>query len=227
MPLISISDAQRAPVPWANWQGTVHHGLPLDLHSCGTGQGGYLAFLGRISPEKRPDIAIEIAKWSGLPLKIAAKVDPADRAYFEKTIRPLLDHPLIEFVGEISESEKSSFLGNALTLLFPVDWPEPFGLVMIEAMANGTPVIAFPRGSVSEVVDPGVTGVIVSDVEEAVAALPRVLALDRGAVRRRFEERFWVERMARDYLSLYEEVQRKGDRMRAGLRKAEPEARAI
>jgi glycosyltransferase involved in cell wall biosynthesis len=208
MPLASVSDAQRQPVDWANWRGTVYHGLPKDLHSPGGGRGSYLAFLGRICPEKRPDYAIEIAKRAGLPLKIAAKVDIVDQRYFESTIKPLLDHPLIDFIGEINEQEKSGFLGDALALLFPVDWPEPFGLVVIEAMAAGTPVVAFPRGSVPEIVDHGVSGLIVSGVDEAVAALPAALSLDRRAVRRRFEERFTVEKMTREYLRLYGEITR-------------------
>ncbi len=203
MPLASISQAQRTPVPWANWHGTVHHGLPAALHRCGSGRGGYLAFLGRISPEKRPDRAIEIARRAGLPLRMAAKVDDADRTYFEAQIRPLLGDPRVDFIGEIDEDQKSRFLGDALALLFPVDWPEPFGLVMIEAMANGTPVIAFRRGSVPEIVEHGLTGAIVDDMRQAVAMLPRVLDLDRSAIRRRFEERFCAERMAHDYLRIY------------------------
>lgn len=216
MPLVSISDSQREPVPWANWYATVHHGIPMGLHRCGAGSGGYLAFLGRISPEKRLDHAIEIAQRSGLPLKVAAKVDAVDRVYFETVIRPLLDHPLVEYRGEIGEAEKSEFLGNALALLFPIDWREPFGLVVIEAMANGTPVIAFRRGSVPEIVDHGVSGVVVANVEEAVAAAPLALSLDRKAVRRRFEERFSVERMTRDYAQIYAALHRFGRKERYG-----------
>jgi glycosyltransferase involved in cell wall biosynthesis len=206
MPLVSISDAQRAPMPWANWSGTVQHGLPRNLQRAGSGSGGYLAFLGRISPEKRPDRAIEIARRAGVPLQIAAKVDPVDQDYYDNTIAPLLPDPLIEFIGEIGEADKGAFLGDAAALLFPINWPEPFGLVMIEAMANGTPVIAFGHGSVPEIIEDGVTGFIVDDVESAVAAVPLALRLDRKAIRRRFEERFTAERMARDYLALYERI---------------------
>ncbi|HVC55757.1 MAG TPA: glycosyltransferase family 4 protein [Stellaceae bacterium] len=206
MPLVSISDAQRTPMPWANWSGTVPHGLPKDLYHAGTGAGGYLSFLGRISPEKAPDRAIEIARRAGLALRIAAKVDPVDQEYYESKIAPLLKDPSIDFIGEIGEADKGEFLGGALALLFPIDWPEPFGMVLIEAMANGTPVIAFGRGSVPEIIDDGVTGFIVDDIESAVAAVPLALRLDRRAIRRRFEERFTVERMARDYLALYARV---------------------
>jgi glycosyltransferase involved in cell wall biosynthesis len=205
VPLVSISDSQRTPVPWANWRRTIHHGLPRTLLAEGPGNGGYLAFIGRISPEKRLDRAIAIAKAAGLPLKVAAKVDRADQAYFETEIRHLLADPLIEFIGEIGDDEKGAFLGDAKALLFPIDWPEPFGLVMIEAMACGTPVLAFPCGSVAEVIEPGVTGDIVCTLEEASAVLPAVLALDRHRVRRRFEQRFTVAAMARAYVDLYED----------------------
>ena len=204
MPLISISDKQRLPLPWANWRATVHHGLPRDLYRLGSGGGGYLAFIGRISPEKRLDRAIDIAGRVGLPLKIAAKIDRVDRAYFDAIIRPLLDAPGIEYLGEISDAEKGAFLGEAAALLFPIDWPEPFGLTMIEAMANGTPTIAFRCGAVPEVIDEGVTGFIVDDVDAAVAAVAPAVALDRAAVRHRFDQRFTAERMARDYLTVYE-----------------------
>src|SRR5215469_3928056 len=210
MPLVSISNAQREPLPWANWYSTVYHGLPMDLYSPGDGDGGYLAFLGRICSEKRPDLAVEIARRAGMPLMIAAKVDAADRTYYKTRIKPLLKDPRIDFVGEIGDCEKGAFLGDAAALLFPIDWPEPFGLALIEAMANGTPVIAFGRGSVPEIVDHGVTGFVVDDVDEAVAAIPRAKALDRAAIRRRFEERFSVERMAYDYLALYDTVLRRG-----------------
>jgi glycosyltransferase involved in cell wall biosynthesis len=204
MPLVSISNAQRKVVANANFVGTVHHGLPVDLHKpIFQPRGGYLAFLGRISPEKRPDRAIQIARALGIPLKIAAKIDKADEVYFRELIAPLLDGPGVEFIGEINEAAKNEFLGEALALLFPIDWPEPFGLSLIEAMACGTPVLAFRCGSVPETVDHGVTGLIVESMEEAIAALPRVMGLDRRAVRRRFEERFTATRMAKDYLSVY------------------------
>jgi len=206
MPLVSISASQRTPLAWANWYGTVQHGLPRDLHRLGDGAGGYLAFLGRVSPEKGLDRAITIARDVGLPLQIAAKVDPVDRDYFEEAIVPLLDDPLIEFVGEIGENEKGRFLGDAVALLFPIDWPEPFGLVLIEAMANGTPVIAFGRGSVPEIIEDGLTGFIVDDIASAARAVPLAARLDRHAIRRRFEERFTADRMARDYLALYQRV---------------------
>jgi len=206
MPLVSISDAQRRPMPWANWHSTVLHGLPPDLHRLGNGSGGYLAFLGRISPEKRPDRAIAIARRCSMPLQIAAKVDRVDREYHEAEIAPLLDDPLVEFLGEIGEAEKDVFLGNAAALLFPIDWPEPFGLVMIEAMAVGTPIIAFGCGSVPEIIEDGVTGFVVNDIDAAVDAVRHAVRLDRRMVRRRFEERFTAERMARDYLAVYEEL---------------------
>jgi glycosyltransferase involved in cell wall biosynthesis len=224
MPLVSISNAQRAPMPWANWYGTVYHGLPSDLYPAGRGEGGYLAFIGRISPEKRPDHAIEIARRAGVPLTIAAKVDKVDIEYYKTTIEPLLNDPLIEFIGEIGDDEKGAFLGDAAALLFPIDWPEPFGLAMIEAMANGTPVIAFRRGSVPEIIEPGVTGFIVDSVDEAVAAVPLARMLNRSLIRRRFEERFSVERMARDYLDLYGEVLRRGGAAEAGSQPAAAEA---
>jgi len=205
MPLISISNAQRTPLAGANFVGTVYHGLPLDLHkSCGKRAGGYLAFLGRISPEKRPDRAIAIARAAGLPLKIAAKVDTVDEVYFREVIAPLLEGAEVEFVGEINDSAKADFLGRATGLLFPIDWPEPFGLVMIEAMACGTPVLAFRGGSVPEIVEDGLTGRIVSNIEEAVQAVPDLLALDRKAIRARFEQRFSSRRMASDYVRIYQ-----------------------
>jgi len=206
MPLVSISDAQRRPLSWANWRATVYHGLPASLYGTGRGDGGYLAFIGRISPEKGVERAIAIAQQASVPLKIAAKVDNVDREYYNSLVKPLLDAPRIEFIGEIGDREKGSFLGDAMALLFPIDWPEPFGLAMIEAMANGTPVIGFRRGSVPEVIDEGVTGFIVDSVDEALAALPLALALDRKRIRSRFEERFSAERMALDYVALYEAV---------------------
>ena len=205
MPLVSISEAQRAPIRDANVAGTVHHGLPADLHRPSYDpRGGYVAFLGRIAPEKRPDRAIRIARALGIPLKIAAKVDDADSRYFENEVGPLLrDGDDVTFVGEVDERAKTRFLGEARALLFPIDWPEPFGLVLIEAMACGTPVLAFRHGSVPEVVDEGVTGRIVDSVEEAIAVLPAVMAMDRRKLLRRLEERFTAERMARDYVELY------------------------
>jgi glycosyltransferase involved in cell wall biosynthesis len=204
-PLVSISDDQRTPLPDANWIATIPHGMAESSYTFKAvpRQPTYLAFLGRISPEKRPDRAIAIARRSGLPLKIAAKVDAADAAYFRETIEPLLDHPLIKFVGEISDGEKSAFLGNAQALLFPIDWPEPFGLVMIEAMACGTPVVAWRCGSVPDIVDHGVTGFIVGTEDEAVAALTRLHLLDRRRIRAMFEQRFTAAVMARNYLQLY------------------------
>jgi glycosyltransferase involved in cell wall biosynthesis len=210
MPLVSISHAQREPLPHANFIATVYHGIPTDLlRPVFEPRGGYVAFLGRISPEKRPDRAIRLARGLGIPLKIAAKVDKVDEDYFRREIEPLLDGPGVEYIGEINEREKQAFLGEALALLFPVAWPEPFGLVMIEAMACGTPVLAFRCGSVAEVVDDGVTGRIVATEEEAVAALPEVLSLDRRGVRRRFEERFTAARMAKDYVRVYRALRRK------------------
>lgn len=206
IPLVSISDAQRDPLPDAGWIGTVHHGLPLDLLAFHPEPGSYLAFLGRISPEKRVDRAIAIATACGYPLRIAAKVDPADHEYFEREIRPLLDHPLVECVGEIGEEHKSDFLGNAKALLFPIDWPEPFGLVMIEALACGVPVVAFRGGSVAEVIEHGVTGFIVDTVDEAIDATHRTGLLDRRACRAAFERRFSATRMARDYVRLYHQL---------------------
>jgi glycosyltransferase involved in cell wall biosynthesis len=206
-PLVCISHDQRRPLPAVNRVRTVYHGLPPDLLRFSTHGGeGYLAFLGRISPEKRPDRAIEIARRAGRRIKIAAKVDAVDREYFERYILALLDDPMVEYVGEIGEAEKSAFLGNAQALLFPIDWPEPFGLVMIEAMACGTPVIAFAQGSVPEVMEQGVTGFMVDDIDGAVAAVKRLPELDRRNIRRRFEERFCVTRMANDYLDIYKSV---------------------
>ncbi len=203
VPLISISDSQRRPIPDVNWQGTVYHGLPLPLYSFSPGPGKYLAFLGRISPEKRLDRAIEIARRADVPLWIAAKVDKADEAYFEKEIKPQLNHKDVIFLGEIGEDQKEHFLGNALALLFPIDWPEPFGLVMIESFACGTPVIAYPEGSVTEIIDEGVTGCVRGDIDQAVDAVRHVAGLDRLSCRKRFEERFSISRMADDYLGVY------------------------
>jgi glycosyltransferase involved in cell wall biosynthesis len=203
-PVISISEAQRAPIKQAQFVGTVHHGLPLDLHRpSAEANGDYLAFLGRISPEKDPVQAIHIARAANMKLKIAAKVDIVDEAYFRERVKPLLDAPGVEFVGELGESKKGEFLRNARALLFPICWPEPFGLVMIESMACGTPVLAYDHGSVREVIDDGLTGRVVTCLDEAVRELPHVIRFDRRAVRRRFERRFSARRMAQDYLAIY------------------------
>jgi glycosyltransferase involved in cell wall biosynthesis len=207
MPVVSISEHQRRPLPHANWVATVPHGLPsAPMRYNANPSGEYLAFLGRVSPEKRPDRAIAIAKRAGMKLRLAAKVDREDREYFERDIRPLLDHPLVEWVGEIGERDKQAFLGNAAALLFPIDWDEPFGLVMIESMAYGTPVIAWRRGSVPEVVDHGVSGLIVDDEDAAVNAVRALGRIDRACVRAAFERRFTAERMASDYLRAYASV---------------------
>ena len=213
MRLVSISNDQRKPIPDASFIETIYHGIPVDLLQPSlVARGGYLAFLGRISPEKRVDRAIAIARAVGLPLKIAAKVDRVDEEYFQKEIAPLLDQPGIEYVGEIGEAQKSEFLSNARALLFPIDWPEPFGLVMIEAMACGTPVLAFRRGSVPEVIDDGVTGYVVDDAQDAIRKMGSLLALDRGRVRRAFEQRFTARRMAQDYVSMYKRLLARKDR---------------
>jgi glycosyltransferase involved in cell wall biosynthesis len=209
MPLVSISDSQRHPLPTAKWVGTVHHGLPAS--ACpfhGVARGAYFAFLGRISPEKGVDRAIEIARRAGVKLRIAAKVDAADERYWRESIKPLLHDPLIKFVGEVDEAHKPGFLGNATALLFPIDWPEPFGLAMIEAMSCGTPVIAWPHGSVPEIVDHGVTGYIVNSIDEAVLAVHRAGRLPRAQVRARFVERFSASHMAQGYLDVYARLAR-------------------
>jgi glycosyltransferase involved in cell wall biosynthesis len=224
VPVVSISDAQREPLPRLNWQGTVYHGLPEDLYTFRPEPGPYLAFLGRISPEKRVDRAIEIAQQLGMDLKIAAKVDPVDRAYFEAVVAPLLREPLVEYVGEIGEGEKDDFLGHAYALLFPIDWPEPFGLVMIEAMACGTPVIAYRGGSVPEVVEEGVTGFMVDDLEAAVRAVERLPTVSRWRCRQRFEARFSAARMARDYLAIYRRLVAGAGRPRAVWASRRPDA---
>ena len=203
MPMVSISDAQRKPVSWANWQATVYHGLPRDLYTLGTNHKGYLAFLGRIAPEKRPDHAIEIAKRVGIPLRIAAKVDPMDQEYFHTEIEPLLSDPLIEYLGEITDTEKNEFLGHAMALVCPYDWPEPFGLVLIEALACGTPVLAYRRGSIPEIIENSVTGFVCEGLDEMTAAVQHIGAIDRRRCRLAFERRFTVERMAQDYLRIY------------------------
>lgn len=208
-PLVSISHRQRAPLADANWLGTVHHGLPLAAFPFMPGPSGrYLAFLGRISPEKRPHLAIELALRAGVPLKIAAKIDDADRDYFEASIRPLLVNPLIEFVGEIGEAAKPEFLRGALALLFPIDWPEPFGLVMIESLACGTPVIGWNQGSVPEVIDDGITGRIVDCEQDALAAIDWARSVERPRIRQVFERRFSSHAMARRYLELYRRLLR-------------------
>jgi len=206
MPVISISDAQRQPLAMANWIATIYHGLPDKLFDFHPRPEGYLAFLGRISLEKRVDRAIAIATALGWPLKIAAKVDPADVGYFERDVKPLLNNPLVEFIGEIGEHDKNDFLGQARALLFPIDWPEPFGLVMIEALACGTPVVAFRGGSVEEIIEHGRTGFIVDSMEDAVAATRQVASIDRRVCRRSFEQRFTARRMVERHVSVYTEV---------------------
>jgi glycosyltransferase involved in cell wall biosynthesis len=205
MPVVSISDAQRMPFPYANWQRTVYHGLP-DLYAFHPEPGSYLAYLGRICPDKRPDHAIEIAKRVGMPLRMAAKIDPVDREYFETKIAPLLDHPLVEFIGEIADAEKGDLLGNAAAVLCTYDWPEPFGIVLIEALACGTPVLAYRRGSIPEIIDDGVTGFVCDNLEEMVAAIQRLPLVQRQRCRNAFTTRFTVERMVHDYLSIYERM---------------------
>ncbi len=211
MKLISISDSQRAPIADANFVATIYHGLPQQLIRFNPEGGDYLAFLGRMSPEKRPDRAIEIAIAAGMPLKLAAKVDHGDQDYFDCEIRPLLDHPLVDFIGEIGESEKAEFLGNARALLFPIDWPEPFGLVMIEAMAAGTPTIAWNNGSTPEVIDHGRSGFLVDSIDQAIAAVELCRGLSRSGVRQCFERRFTAPRMAEEYLRLFSSELECGD----------------
>ncbi|HEY7531863.1 MAG TPA: glycosyltransferase family 4 protein [Nitrospiraceae bacterium] len=206
LPLISISDSQRRPLPWGNWLGTVYHGLPANLYSAHTEPGKYLAFLGRISPEKCPDQAIELAKRVGMPLRIAAKVDPVDRAYFERVVEPLLDHPLVEFVGEVTDAQKNDFIGNAHALVCPYDWPEPFGLVLIEAMACGTPVLAYRRGSIPEVIDHGITGLISDNLAEMTKQVEGIPLVDRRGCRQMFEKRFTSERMVQNYMQIYHQM---------------------
>jgi glycosyltransferase involved in cell wall biosynthesis len=206
MPVISISDAQREPLPNLNWQGTVYHGFPPETYKLYSKPGKYLAFLGRTSPEKGLDKAIEIAKLTGIPLKVAAKIDKADQEYFDSCIKPSLDSPDIEFLGEIGYPEKNQFLGDALALLFPICWPEPFGIVMIESMACGTPVIAYPLGSVPEVMKDGVSGYVVADLEAAVEAVTKIDQLDRRKVRKYFDQRFTAAHMTQDYLRIYQQM---------------------
>jgi glycosyltransferase involved in cell wall biosynthesis len=203
VPLVSVSDAQRWPLGGVNWIGTVHHGLPPLLPAASASTDGYLAFLGRISPEKRPDLAVSLARRAGCRIKVAAKVDPADQAYFDEVVAPMLAQPHVDFMGEINEEEKPGFLGRAQALIFPINWPEPFGLVMIEAMRCGTPVIAFRHGSVSEVIEDGVTGFIVDTEAEALDAIGKLAALDRRRIQQVFMRRFTSRRMAEDYVELY------------------------
>jgi glycosyltransferase involved in cell wall biosynthesis len=206
MPMVSISNAQRTPVSWANWHATVYHGLPRDMYRLYPNPGNYLAFLGRIAPEKGPDQAIALAKRIGMPLRMAAKIDPADEHYFRTEIRPLLNHPLIDFLGEITDVDKNEFLGHARALLCPYDWPEPFGLVLIEALACGTPVVAYRRGSIPEIIEDCATGFVCDGLDDMLAAMQRIPELDRRQCRRSFEQRFTVERMTQDYLRVYERV---------------------
>lgn len=215
VPLVSISDSQRVPLPWVNWQATVHHGLPDNLYRFNPSPANYFMFVGRISPEKRLDRAIDIAVQCNTPLCIAAKVDKVDEPYFNEIIKPMLDHPLIEFLGEIDEPQKNRLLGNARALLFPIDWPEPFGMVMIESFACGTPVVAYRCGSVPEIMEHGKTGFIVNNQEEAVQAAQRIGELDRAQCRQVFEERFTAKRMAADYLTLYRQIQA-GNKLSSG-----------
>jgi glycosyltransferase involved in cell wall biosynthesis len=222
MPVVSISDAQREPLLDAAWLATVHHGLPLDLYDFQPDPGRYLVFVGRISPEKGADRAIEIERDAGMQLKIDAKVDAPDREYFERVVAPLLDDPQVEFVGEVGEREKNQLIGNAHALLFPIDWPEPFGLVMIEALACGTPVVAFRGGSVQEILEPDRTGFIVEDSEQAIAALARVGEIERRRCREAFEQRFSAARMARDYVALYEAIASRPQRRERAPRQTGP-----
>jgi glycosyltransferase involved in cell wall biosynthesis len=201
--LVSISDSQRRPLPGANWRGTVYHGLPTSLYTFNPDGGKYLSFVGRVSPEKRVDRAIEIAIQTSIPIRIAAKIDKADQDYFDAKIRHLLDHPLVEFLGEVNDIEKGELLGNSMAMIYPIDWPEPFGLAMIEAMACGTPVIAFDNGSVTEIIDEGETGYIVNSIKEAVMQVENIKSVDRLGCRQIFEKRFSVSRMGDDYLRIY------------------------
>lgn len=205
-PIVSISDAQRRPAPGLNWLKTIHHGLPQDMYSLNEKGGDYLLFLGRICPEKRPDRAIEIARKAGITLKIAAKVDPVDREYFDSVIKPMLNDPLIEYIGEVNDAQKQELIGNAFALIHPIEFPEPFGLVMIESMACGTPVIAFRTGSIPEVVNDGVTGFVVDDIASAVEALEEVKSLSRPRCRQEFEKRFTSARMVNEHIAAYKQV---------------------
>lgn len=206
MPVVSISNAQRKPLSWINWHGTVHHGMPEDTFTPQLEDGKYLAFLGRVSPEKGVDRAIEIALRAEMPLKIAAKVDRADKEYFEHHIKPLLESELVEFIGEISDLEKNEFLGQAAAFLFPINWSEPFGIVLIESLACGLPIVAYPLGSVPEIIEDNVSGFLVNSVEEAVKAVANISKISRKDCRRAFERRFTSQRMANDYLSIYQRI---------------------
>jgi glycosyltransferase involved in cell wall biosynthesis len=206
MPLVSISNHQRKPIERANWAATVYHGLPEDMYSFTPNPSDYLLFLGRICPDKRPDRAIEIAKRAGMKLVIAAKVDPVDRKYYENEIKPLIDPKFVDYIGEVDDSQKNELLGNAKALIFPIDWPEPFGLVMIEAMACGTPIVAFDCGSVSEIIEDGVNGFKVNTVEEAVRALENIELIDRQTCRNTFNEKYTSRRMAESYVELYMQI---------------------
>ncbi len=206
LPLVSISDAQREPLPWANWVATVHHGLPKDLYTPHANQGKYLVFLGRVAPEKGLDQAIEIAKRVDMPLRIGAKIDPTNVEYYRAVIEPLLDHPLIEFVGEVTDLEKDDFIGDAYAMICPYDWPEPFGLVFIESLACSTPVIAYRRGSVPEIIEHGVTGFVCETLEEMVQSVRHVSLLERARCRQAFDLRFTTERMVQDYVRVYERM---------------------
>nr|MDQ3057481.1 glycosyltransferase family 4 protein [Pseudomonadota bacterium] len=208
VPLVSISDSQRVPLPQVAWQDTVYHGLPPDLYSFQNDPKNYFAFVGRISPEKRIDRAIEIALQCDMPLYVAAKIDKADQVYFDECIKPLFNHPLVEYLGEIGDREKREVLGNARALLFPIDWPEPFGLVMIEAFACGTPVIAYRHGSVPEIMQDGVTGFIVTDQEQALQAAKNIGSIDRAGCRQAYERRFTAAHMAENYVNVYRDIQR-------------------
>lgn len=222
IPVVSISNNQRIPQPTANWAATIYHGLPQNLYKTGAGAGGYLTFLGRISPEKRPDRAIEIALKAGIPLKIAAKVDKVDQDYFDSVIKPMINHPLIEFIGEVGEDRKGELLGNSIGLLFPIDWPEPFGMVMIEAMANGTPVIAFGCGSVPEIILDGVNGYIVNSIEDAVDKVGKLSSFDRIDCRAYFDTHFTATTMTHNYVRLYKKlVEKKKSRLRSLMRIAD------
>ena len=206
MPVVSISNAQRDPLPWINWQGTVYHGLPATHFSFHPAQGDYLAFLGRISPEKGVDQAIAVARRAGMKLRIAGKVDKNDHEYFSTVVKPLLNHPLVEFIGEIGYPETDEFLGDAAALIFPIDWPEPFGLVMIEALACGTPVVAYSSGSVPEILEDGVSGFLVTSTDDAAAAVKRISEIQRWRCRQAFEKRFSANRMVQDYVAIYERL---------------------